>query len=120
MSAHTSKECRLCHRVGSRNFVPSGDYGQVCADDRACRRRVDRAERAAIAVTGNDARRYVTGSLRAIGDLMTWTEKCRARCPHEQGECHGARTALRRRFHRSRAALAGAVPAPTDEENDCG
>ncbi len=34
-----SKECRHCHRIGYRGFVPGGDYGWVCARDDLCRTR---------------------------------------------------------------------------------
>lgn len=34
-----SKECRICHRIGYRAFVPEGDYGWVCARDDLCRAR---------------------------------------------------------------------------------
>jgi hypothetical protein len=41
------RECRYCHRVGYRGYVPMGDYGWVCANDRACKRRkIQRAWRA--------------------------------------------------------------------------
>lgn len=34
-----SLECDLCHRIGSRGFVPRGSEGWECANDRACRTR---------------------------------------------------------------------------------
>ena len=37
--AGQTRECRKCHRIGWRGFVPSGDYGWLCANDRACRAR---------------------------------------------------------------------------------
>lgn len=40
--AITERECDECHRVGSRGFVPSGDYGWRCSNERAC---ADRAFR---------------------------------------------------------------------------
>lgn len=34
-----TKECRVCHRIGSRQFVPVGSEEWACANDRACYRR---------------------------------------------------------------------------------
>lgn len=31
-----SRECHRCHRIGYRGFVPMGDYGWVCGNERAC------------------------------------------------------------------------------------
>jgi hypothetical protein len=39
VTAQNMRECRRCHRVGYRGFVPSGDYGWECSNDRACNRR---------------------------------------------------------------------------------
>lgn len=36
------RDCRLCRRCGYRAFTPSGDYGWVCSDDRACSKRAAR------------------------------------------------------------------------------
>lgn len=38
-------ECHLCHRLGSRGFVPWGSEGWECANDRACARRRSERER---------------------------------------------------------------------------
>lgn len=35
------RECRRCHRVGYRAFVPSGDYGWQCSNEQACNRRLE-------------------------------------------------------------------------------
>lgn len=34
-----SKECRHCHRIGTKQFVPSGSEDWVCSNDVACARR---------------------------------------------------------------------------------
>ena len=39
-----TKECRRCHRIGQRAFVPWGSEGWECSDDRACRGRADRRD----------------------------------------------------------------------------
>lgn len=42
----TSKECRLCHRLGSRGFLVAGSEQWECANDRVCKQRAARRERA--------------------------------------------------------------------------
>lgn len=32
-------ECHSCHRVGYRGYVPWGDSGWECSNDRACKKR---------------------------------------------------------------------------------
>lgn len=39
LATGTSKECRRCHRVGSRGFTPVGGEGWECTNDRACAQR---------------------------------------------------------------------------------
>ena len=39
-----SLECRRCHRIGTRGFVPYGSEGWECANDRACSARARRRE----------------------------------------------------------------------------
>lgn len=39
MTAPVAKECRLCHRIGTRDFLPAGAEGWECGNDRACRTR---------------------------------------------------------------------------------
>lgn len=45
-NARETKECRHCHRIGYRGYVPWGDYGWVCARDDLCRQRHARRIRA--------------------------------------------------------------------------
>ena len=40
----TSKECRLCHRIGSRGFLVAGAEGWECSNDRACKTRKERRD----------------------------------------------------------------------------
>lgn len=40
MTAQT-KECLLCHRIGTRGFVPTGDRAWVCRRDDLCRQRLE-------------------------------------------------------------------------------
>ncbi len=37
-----SKECRLCHRIGTQSFVVAGSEEWECSNDRACQKRVIR------------------------------------------------------------------------------
>ena len=54
-----------------------------------------RTARGLIALTGNNHRLYVPGTLRIrLGGLMDWTDQCRPRCPHDDGTCHAHRSAL--------------------------
>lgn len=41
-----SKECRLCHRIGSRDFLAAGCEEWECGNDRACKVRRERRDRA--------------------------------------------------------------------------
>lgn len=52
-----TKECRLCHRIGQRAFVPWGSEGWECSNDRACRARAARRidPPAAVSTAGRDA-----------------------------------------------------------------
>jgi hypothetical protein len=47
-----SKECRLCHRIGYRGFVPYGDWAWCCSRDDLCRERRARQIRAAVRELG--------------------------------------------------------------------
>lgn len=47
-SALATVECRLCHRIGHKQFSEAGGEQWECSNDRACARRVvDRVRKAA-------------------------------------------------------------------------
>lgn len=41
----SSKECRLCHRIGTRGFLVAGGEGWECSNDQVCRARKERRDR---------------------------------------------------------------------------
>ncbi|GAA1138256.1 hypothetical protein GCM10009606_17590 [Nocardioides aquiterrae] len=49
-------------------------------------------DRALLKALDHNPRLYVPGSLHRAGTGIDWTEKCRARCPHDGDLCHVARS----------------------------
>lgn len=44
-----TRECRLCHRIGTHGFAPVGGEGWECSNDRACATRATRRARELVA-----------------------------------------------------------------------
>lgn len=53
-----------------------------------------RQERDLVRASGSNPRRVAPGTVVISGDRFTWSERCRARCPHPDGICHAARVSL--------------------------
>jgi hypothetical protein len=102
-----SLECRDCHRIGTRGFTGSGDYGWVCTNDRACRQRVATRRR-------NDRAGW-----EQIAHALAERLQHHASCPDHplrsaQGDCPFCRDRAAYRAYRIAAGL------PPDRPRDTG